>query len=214
MVHTQIKRVVFGAFFSLNLLVSGLKASDKNSTDVAKVVGAAIVAKVIENRLFGNGSACPVGLISERVPVKTHLEKRDVRQDLSKFPNFPQRTYDGNINYQEIVHAWAKVNNCTVFFTAEGLIDHVLKKEDITVVDSTVHRLGVQVGNIPVHVVSIPECKQLEKRPWLRRFIQAWNTDVVVPGLNARNAVEIAAVLNLVTMVHPHLPELSSFKRK
>jgi hypothetical protein len=219
MVCTHSKSFIFSAFFSLSLLVSGLQASDYGR-DVAKLVApyvaAAVVAKVAENRLLGNGSLCPVGLIHEVVPVSTHSEERKVL--MSTIPaGFPQPndfTKDQEQDYQDAVTKWADKNGLKVSLSDTGEINHILKQEEVAVVDATVRRLGVQVGSIPVHVVSIPECKQFKKHPWVRRFMQAINTDVIVPGANIKNAFEIAAVLKVATMARPYLPAVPGFSKK
>lgn len=217
MVCTHSKFFIFSVFFSLNLLVSGLKASDYRldvAKSVAPYVAAAVVAKVLENRSLGNGSVCPVGLIHEVVHVKTHIEARQV--SLSLIPaECPERDdLISSEEYQTVVMNWAKENGYKVLFSQTGLIDQILKQENVTVIDTTVRRLGVQVGNVPVHVVSIPECEQLNNHPWLRRFIQVMNTDVIVPGANIKNAFEIAAVLKVATMARPYLPAVPGFSKK
>lgn len=179
MVCKHSKSFVFSAFFSLNLLVSGLYAGNNLSDGVRAVAPyalAAVVAKVVENRASGKDFVFPVGLINKVVPTKMRRESLQV-----------------------------------LVTNAQGQTTEETKSVDV--VDASARHVGIQVGAVPVRV-SIPECKQLEKRPWLRRFIQCLNTDVVVPGANLKNVLEIAAVLKVWNVARPHLPAVPGFSKK
>lgn len=180
MVYTHSKLFIFSAFFSLNLLVSGLYAGNNFLDGVragAPYAAAAVVAKIVENRILGEGSVCPVRVINEIVPTE-----------------FARETV-----------------NCVVK-NAEG--EQVEIQREVVVAEAAVRRIGVQVGVIPVHLLTIHEHRMLKNLPWLQAVVRALNADVVVPGVNLKNAFEIYLALKALNSVQSHLPAFPKVLKK
>ena len=82
MVHTQIKRVVFGTFFSLNLLVGALQASYLPNTDSVRQIvpyaAAAMVVKLVEGRYSQGKFSLPGGFYDQLVSVGVGEERAKV----------------------------------------------------------------------------------------------------------------------------------------
>ncbi len=225
MVSRNSKSFIFSVFFSINLLVSGLYAAEQAKA-VAPYVVAAMVAGTLEKRVTEEKWSMPIGFINKTVPNECTTKTVSVQLPLPA-----QGASETPYAYDFRLSEWAKTNNATLIYgvseenASQNHAVAAVVDQEVTTVDSTKHCIGIRFGNIPVQV-TVPNCENIKTESSMYRTImQILNADVILPGANLKNAVEIAAVLKLGAVAskyvslpsaseHVPLPSQFNFKRK